>query len=100
MTKYMFVVRVQVHCMIDCHAKSFPWLLALHGVIEKIMSAQAERTARTLLEFWQRECAKMAGMVSSKICSSALSSIPCSLLTDARTMWSIFLDHHCWLHRR
>ncbi|CAL8470019.1 g9561 [Coccomyxa elongata] len=52
---------------IACTAEAFPWLWALHSIIEKVMGAQCKRTADGLIEYWQRECrlkeerAKIAG---------------------------------------
>ncbi|BDA44034.1 hypothetical protein COCOBI_05-2180 [Coccomyxa sp. Obi] len=41
---------------IACTAEAFPWLWALHSIIEKVMGAQCKRTADGLIEYWQREC--------------------------------------------
>ncbi|KAK9916033.1 hypothetical protein WJX75_007607 [Coccomyxa subellipsoidea] len=49
-------IEAQVDVAINCTAEAFPWLWALHSLIEKVMGSQCKHTADGLIEFWQREC--------------------------------------------
>lgn len=62
------LVDAQVSVAISCTAEAFPWLWALHSVIEKVMGAQCKYTADGLIEFWQRECKLKEAAVSNSYC--------------------------------